>query len=275
MTEDAGGLPLPIDGAARVFAILGDPIRQVQSPTEFNRLLRRLGFAGVLVPLHVSPEDLAAAVEGIRRMANFDGFIITVPHKIAMLDLVDEVLANGARVGAINAARRGPDGRWQGDNFDGAGCVRALAEREVVLAGRQVLQIGAGGVGRAIAVAFAAAGASRISLYDIDEGREASLAANLRQHFPELVVETRRNSLDGHDLVVNCTSLGMQASDPYPVDPAGFTPGMVAVEVIQTPEVSPMLVGAEAKGCIIQPGRAMTVAQMALVAEFFGVPQAS
>ena len=131
MTEDAGGLPLPIDGAARVFAILGDPIRQVQSPTEFNRLLRRLGFAGVLVPLHVSPEDLAAAVEGIRRMANFDGFIITVPHKIAMLDLVDEVLANGARVGAINAARRGPDGRWQGDNFDGAGCVRALAEREV------------------------------------------------------------------------------------------------------------------------------------------------
>ncbi len=274
MTEDDGGLPLPINGDSRIFAILGDPIRQVQSPTEFNRLLRRLGFAGVLVPLQVRPDDLAGAVDGIRRMANFDGFIITVPHKIAMLELVDEVLANGARVGAVNAARRGPDGRWQGDNFDGAGCVRALAERDVDLAGRQVLQIGAGGVGRAIAMAFAAAGAERISLYDIDEGREASLAANLAQHFPELAVETRGRALDGHDLVVNCTSLGMKDGDPYPVDPAGFTSDMVAVDVIQTPEISPMLVGAEAKGCIIQPGRAMTVAQMALVAEFFGVPTA-
>jgi shikimate dehydrogenase len=181
-------------------------------------------------------------------------------------------LANGARVGAINAARRGPDGRWQGDNFDGAGCVRALAERGVTLAGRQVLQIGAGGVGRAIAMAFAAGGASRISFYDTDEAREASLAQNLRTHFPELVVEPRQSALDGHDLVVNCTSLGMAEADPYPVDPAGFGADTVVVDVIQTPEVSPMLVAAAEKGCITQPGRAMTIAQMALVAEFFGVP---
>lgn len=141
-----GGLPLPINGDTRVYAIIGDPIGQVGSPRVFNTLFRERGVPAVLVPLHVSPDALEDAVRGFRAFANFDGIIVTVPHKVAVAGLVDRVGDAGKRIGAVNAIRREPDGTLLGDNFDGKGCVIGLQREGHSVSGKRTL------IGRAPAV---------------------------------------------------------------------------------------------------------------------------
>ena len=110
-TEEIPGLPLPLSGATRLYAILGDPVAQVGSPAVFNAAFRRLGAPAVLVPVHVSPERLPDLVQGLRAIRNLDGFIMTVPHKITIVGFLDRVEANGRRVGAVNAIRVERDGK--------------------------------------------------------------------------------------------------------------------------------------------------------------------
>src|SRR5512139_3945728 len=114
---DLPGLPLPLSGKTRLYAIIGDPIAQVGSPGLFNAAFRRRGAKAVLFPAHVAPQDLAAMISAFRAIRNFDGIIVTVPHKIAVMDLIDDVLPSGRRIGAVNTIRRAEDGRLVGDNF--------------------------------------------------------------------------------------------------------------------------------------------------------------
>src|SRR5215831_11092048 len=125
MAAQPGPQPL-ITGRTRLYAIIGDPIEQVKSPEVLNPLMAAAGKAGILIPVQIAPAKLAEAIRGLKALGNLDGIVITVPHKVRMMELADEVLATGRRVGAINAMRRDPDGRWVGDNFDGKGFVAGL-----------------------------------------------------------------------------------------------------------------------------------------------------
>src|SRR5579871_2023899 len=126
MVDPVPGTQPLITGRTRLYAIIGNPIEQVQSPKTLNPMLAAAGKDKILVPVQVPPETLVEVVRGLQAITNLDGIIITVPHKVRMMALVDEVLATGKRVGAINLARRDPDGRWVGDNFDGRGFVAGL-----------------------------------------------------------------------------------------------------------------------------------------------------
>ena len=266
-----GGLPLPITGTTRVYAIIGDPIAQVGSPRMFNGLFRERGIEAVLVPLHVAPADLADAVRGLFACRNIDGIIVTVPHKIAVASLVDRLGDSARRIGAVNAIRRDPDGATVGENFDGEGCVIGLRRAGHDLAGKSAVILGAGGAGSAVAHAFADAGVRRIVIADTDDARADALAASLRQAVPGL--EALRGPADpaGADVAVNCTPLGMQPGDPYPMDLARISPDPLVVDVVLKPAVTPFLEAAAAKGCATQPGNRMLEGQAEAIARFFGV----
>ena len=115
-----------IDGNTRVYAVIGDPVTAVRSPEWFNALFDRNGVNAVLIALQVKRGDLATVFAGLKRIGNLDGLVVTMPHKNAMCELLDELGPAARTIGAVNAARRMPDGRWQGDMFDGRGCVRGL-----------------------------------------------------------------------------------------------------------------------------------------------------
>src|SRR5262245_30056616 len=126
-----------------------------------------------------------------------------MPHKAAALALIDEASEPARLVGAINAARRDPAGRWQGDMFDGQGFVRGLARHRHEVRARRVALLGAGGAGRAIAFALAAAGVAAIVVHDLDPAKAAGLAADLQRAHPALTVRAGPPSAGQFDLLVN------------------------------------------------------------------------
>lgn len=268
---DLLGLPLPLSGETRLYAIIGDPIGQVGSPGLFNAAFRRRGAKAVLFPAHVAPQDLATMVSAFRAIRNFNGIIVTVPHKIAVMDLIDDVLPSGRRIGAVNAIRCAEDGRLVGDNFDGKGCVRALRADGHTVQGKSVLVVGGGGAGRAVAHAIADEGPARLRIIELDEARLADLIASVRSSHPGLSVEAGPAAPENFDVVINCTPLGMKEGDPYPVDPERIAPGTLVIDIILKPAISPLLRAAQARGCPVQPGIRMLEGQVDAICDFFGI----
>ncbi len=265
---------IEVTGRTALYAIAGDPVAQVGAPARFNRLCRERGHDGVLVPLRVAAGELAAAFAGLRRIGNLRGLIFTIPHKIPMAALVDRLAPAARAAGAVNAARREADGAWTGDMFDGRGCVAAARAAGHGIAGREALQIGAGGVGRAIAFAFAEAGAARLAIHDIAPGRAAALAADVARAFPRTAAAAPDGPprAAGHDTIVNASPLGMKPGDPPPVPPGAAGRGMLAIDVVLADRPTPFLAAAAEHGAAVQNGRAMLEAQIGAIAGFFGVP---
>ena len=267
---EPGPQPL-VTGRSRLYAIIGDPIEQVKSPEILNPLMQRAGKAGILLPMQIAPENLETAIRGLKAIGNLDGIVITVPHKMRMLALVDEVLPTGRRVGAINAVRRAPDGRWVGDMFDGKGFVAGLRKNGHEPKGKRALLVGAGGAGSAVGYALAEAGVVRLTVRDTDHAKAQSLARGIAEAFPTAGADTGLGAVTGYELIVNATPIGMAPGDPSPIDPAGFKADMVVADVIILDHDTPLLAAARARGCAVMGGRPMTEGQAEEMARFLGM----
>ena len=182
-----------LNGDTRIIAHVGYPTTTFKSPMIYNPWFEKRGINAAVVPLGVRSEDFARAFPEICRFTNFHGALITMPHKIAVIGLIDEVSTAVKVAGSCNAVRRNAEGRLVGDMFDGEGFVRGMARHGRSLKGKKVLVVGSGGVGSAIAASCAAAGAAEIGLYDVSDAAMAALAGRLRQSYPQLKVATGAN----------------------------------------------------------------------------------
>jgi shikimate dehydrogenase len=120
--------PPIVNGATRLFGILGDPIEQVKSPEEITRRFRARGANALCLPIHARPGDFDAVLRGLKATVNYDGFILTVPHKIRAMSYVDKLLPRAVRVGAVNVVRRERNGTWTGSALS-ARCGRRASIR--------------------------------------------------------------------------------------------------------------------------------------------------
>ncbi|KQQ55668.1 shikimate dehydrogenase [Pseudomonas sp. Leaf127] len=255
-----------ITGNTRVYAIIADPIHHVQTPTAINRLFAARDDDRVMVPFHVKTQDLAGVVEGLRSIQSLDGFIVTVPHKTAMLELCDSVSEAARLVGAVNAVRRGPDGLLHGDILDGAGFVSGLRQKGIEPARRSVYLAGAGGAGKAIAFALAEAGISSLTIYNRSAAKAQALIERLAGVFPDVAFTVGTDNPAGHDLLINSTSLGLAPGDSLPFDVSGLVPEQIVAEIIMQPAITPLLAAAMTKGCRIHDGLPMLLCQIELMA---------
>lgn len=271
--EPTLGLPLPLSGATRLYAILGDPIAQAGSPGLFNAAFRRKQVGAVLVPFQVAPSGIGAVLAAFRAGVNFDGLIVTVPHKIAIASLLDQVGAMGRRVGAVNAIKKLPDGRLIGDNFDGLGFVRGLAKRGHRLTGQRVLVIGAGGAGSAVAHTVLDEAPSALGLFDTDDRRLTALFEELKGVGSSADLLRAPADADGFDVVINCTSVGMRESDPLPLRVDRMAPSTLVIDIILDPPMTPMLREAMRRGCPVHQGVHMLEGQVEEICRFFGLPE--
>lgn len=138
-----------VDGATRIYGIIGNPIAQVKSPAIFTERFRALGKNAVMVPLHTRREDFETCLCGLKSLANLEGMLVTIPFKDAVMNHVDTVLPAAKRIGAMNALRREENGTWSGDMFDGVGFLGGLRSSGLDPKGLSVMLIGAGGAGSA------------------------------------------------------------------------------------------------------------------------------
>ena len=259
---------MTITGKTRLYAILGDPLAHARSPEGINAIFAQRGLDAVLVPAEVDAAGFDAAVAGFKRLRNCAGLILTMPHKQAMCGHVDVLRDNGRLVGAINAARRLADGRWEGEMFDGQGYLRALRACGVDPAGMRVHMIGAGGVARAMVIALAGAGIASLTLRDLDSQRAVQLVQAAKAAYPRVAAQVVGEDRYECDLLANATPLGMRPNDALPCDPDRIAARVIVTDVIPTPEITPFLAAARSRGCRTVTGRDMFEAQVGMVAEF-------
>jgi shikimate dehydrogenase len=261
-----------INGHTEVIAHIGFPTHAFKAPMIYNPYFEQQGINALVVPMGCRAEDYPVFLRAIFKLSNIRGALITMPHKVSTLALLDEVLPAAAIAGACNAVRLGPQGQLQGDMFDGEGFVRGVLRKGFKLQGTRVLVAGAGGVGSAIAASLAAAGVAAISLFDVNAAAAEALAGRLRAHYPALQVATGSNDPAGHDLVVNATPMGMNEGDPLPMDVSRIAPTTFVGEVVMRTEMTAFLSAASARGCPVQVGSDMLFEQIPAYLEFFNLP---
>jgi shikimate dehydrogenase len=264
-----------IDGNTQIIAHIGFPTHSFKAPLIYNPWFEASGANAVVVPMACRASDYATFLPTLFKLDNLRGALITMPHKVSTVTMVDELLPAAGIAGACNAVRRLPDGRLQGDMFDGEGFVRGVRRKGLRLQGARALVVGCGGVGSAIAASLAAGGLSAIALFDLNPSSCVALGQRLRTHYPALNVTTGSNDPADCDLVVNATPMGMNEGDPLPMDVARIAPSAFVGEVVMRTDMTAFLTAARARGCTVQIGSDMLFEQIPAYLEFFGLPSAT
>jgi len=259
-----------ISGTTILIAHLGYPTEGFKAPMIYNPYFEKHGIDAVVMPMGVKAEDYPDVFRGLFRLTNIRGALVTMPHKITTLSLLDDVSTTARIAGSCNAVLRRADGTLVGDMFDGAGFVRGVIRKGFRLDEARALVVGSGGVGSAIAASLAAAGIPAIGLFDSSPAAAEALGERLREHYPRLEVSTGAKDPAGYDVVVNATPLGMMEGDPLPVDVSRIASGTFVGEVVMKEEITPFLRAARDKGCPIQVGTDMLFEQIPAYLEFFG-----
>ena len=261
---------MTINGNTQFIAHIGYPTHTFKSPMIYNPYFASAGINAVVVPMGCQTPDYSVFLKSIFTLTNIAGALITMPHKVVTVGLLDEVTATVRVAGACNAVKKLPDGRLVGDMFDGAGFVRGVQRKGFDLSGKRVLVVGTGGVGCAISASLAGAGIAAISLFDVNEASATALSDRLKQNYPAIEVRTGSNDPADHHLVVNATPMGMNEGDALPMDVSRISPDAFVGEVVMKTEMTAFLQAAKNRGCRVQVGSDMLFEQIPAYLEYFG-----
>lgn len=259
-----------IDGNTELIAHIGYPTHSFKSPLIYNPYFEKEGINALVVPMGCKAEHYPVFLKSVFQLTNIRGALITMPHKVTTLALLDDVTSTVKVAGACNAVKLDQNGRLVGDMFDGAGFVRGVQRKGFVLTDKRVLVVGTGGVGSAIAASLAAENIKAISLFDVNMQSCEDLAQRLKHEYPKIEVYTGSNDPEGHDLVVNATPMGMNEGDPLPMDVSRISPDTFVGEVVMRTEMTAFLLAAQNRGCRVQVGSDMLFEQIPAYLEYFG-----
>lgn len=259
-----------IDGYTKLIPHVGYPTASFKAPMIYNPWFEAKGVNAVVVPMGVTPDAASTALPAVFNFSNFHGALVTMPLKVLVVSMLDEVTATVKVAGSCNAVKRDEWGRLVGDMFDGEGFVRGVKRKGCQVAGASVIVNGCGGVGCSIAASLALAGVARLAIFDVNTAAMEGLAGRLREHYPQIEVTTGSNDPAGFDIVVNASPLGMNPNDPLPYDVDRIAPTSFVGEVVMKQEVTPLLAAARAKGCRTQIGLDMLFEMIPAYIEFFG-----
>jgi shikimate dehydrogenase len=263
-----------INPQTKVFALIGNPVSHSMSPAIHNAAFMELNIDSIYVAFQV--EDVKSALAGMRALDNFRGMSVTIPHKIEVMQYVDEIPEVDRHIGSINTVVK-EDGKLIGFNTDGPGALKAIVDAGVELAGKKVLMLGAGGAARAIAFTLAKKGGiGELVLLDINEDFLNNLTSDLRNGTEATITPGMLDpaAIEEHmasaDLIVNCTPVGMHPKEDATLVPEHlFRPGQVVFDVVYNPLETKMLRQARAKGLKVIQGVEMFINQAILQFERF------
>jgi shikimate dehydrogenase len=261
---------MTFSGRTRLIAHLGYPTESFKAPMIYNPYFDKHGIDAVVVPMGCKAKHYAGFLKLVFKLSNIQGALVTMPHKVTTVALLDEVMTTAQVAGSCNAIRLGPDGKLIGDMFDGEGFVRGVQRKGRILMGARVLVVGSGGVGSAIVASLAKAGVAEIAIFDADARAMNRLAERLRAHYPALKIEIGSRDPADCDVLVAATPLGMKDDDPLPMDVARLSASTFVGEVVMKQEITPFLAAARARGCEVQVGTDMLFEQIPAYLEFFG-----
>jgi len=249
-------------GRTLVAGVFGWPVAHSRSPRLHGYWLRKYGIDGAYLPFATAPEDIFAAIRALPKLG-FRGGNVTLPHKEAALDAVDELTPVARRIGAVNTLVVREDGSILGDNSDGFGFLEHLKASAPAFradAGRAVV-IGAGGAARGIVVALLDAGVSEIVVINRTAARAEALAADLGPGIAVVGWDDRAAALKEASLLVNTTQLGMKGQPPLDLDLKHLPPAAVVDDIVYAPLETDLLKQARSRGNVTVDGIGMLLHQ--------------
>ncbi len=255
----------------KICGIIGDPIEHTMSPVMHNAAFKNKGVDYVYLPFRVKKEELGKAIGGVRAL-NIRGLNVTIPHKVAVIQFLDELDPLADKIGAVNTIVN-DDGVLTGYNTDATGFLQALLERGIEPKGKEVVVLGAGGASRAISFILAERGSSLVILNRTwDKAKVcADRISEISQSGARALKLDRENlatALSGADILVNTTSVGMSPNtNETPVTSDLLKPGLVVFDIVYNPIKTKLLKEAEEAGAETISGLDMLVWQGALAFE--------
>lgn len=263
-----------LSSRTQLCAVIGNPLAHSLSPAIHNAAFEFLGLDFIYLAFPV--ENVKAALEGMRAIANFRGMSVTIPHKTDVMNYVDEIADVDRRIGSINTVIH-ENGKLVGLGTDGTGALKALRDNGVELDGKSILMLGAGGAARAIAFALAMnTRLGELSLLDVNEallqGLKADLAAGTDAAIRSgLLTEIRiAAEMESADVIIQCTPVGMHPNeDASLVAPELFRPGQAVFDIVYNPLETKLIAEAKSRGLRVIPGVEMFINQAALQFEQF------
>jgi shikimate dehydrogenase len=259
-----------------VCGLIGHPVGHSISPAFQQAAFDALAIDARYERWETPPEALERRVTALRAAPHL-GANVTVPHKSAVLDLLDSVDATARRAGAVNTIVT-RDGALHGANTDIAGLLRALQTAAFVATGKRALLLGAGGAARAAVLALEAQGLQLLTIANRHRARAEALVASMQLESPLLLdvadwaAATGPRGLEGVDLLINSTTIGLNgapAAEQSPVDARALHSGTFVCDIVANPRQTPLLRQAAAAGCGAMGGLAMLVFQGAAAFELW------
>lgn len=262
--------------------VFGDPVEHSLSPQMQNAALKHCKIDMQYARFHISPGELRDAIDLVRKL-DFVGVNLTIPHKVAALELLDVGDENVKRIGAVNVIKV-EGGKLHGFNTDGRGFARAVREEfSVDLRDLRVMLLGAGGAARAIALQCAKENSERLVIANRSFEKAQKLADELRDFFtgPKVLGPVARLQaipleeaairfqIANVDLVVNATPLGLNCGDPSPIPARLLAPHVMVYDTIYSAERTPLVSAAIEAGARAANGLSMLLHQGALAFEIW------
>ena len=257
------------------FAVLGHPVAHSLSPTMHAANFASIGFDATYEKFDVEPEKLADLIKQ-KQAEGYSGLNITVPHKIAVIPLLDRLDESVKRYGACNTIKFEEDGTLSGYNTDVIGFVTGLAAHGFSIKGKKVVIIGCGGAGSALATCTCYEGAAELKVADLRAESVTNLVAKL-QGLGLGTAVSGLEVLDGTasdaqkaiwgeaakeaDLVVNATPMGLHPGEPPALPPDCFHPGQFVLDIVPTKDFPPTAAAAVKAGATATAGLEFLVGQ--------------
>jgi shikimate dehydrogenase len=256
---------LPVNGKTIICGIIGDPIEHTLSPVMHNAAFQALSLNYIYIPFKVTKAELSRAIYGIKAL-NIRGLNVTIPHKVAVTAILDELDFMAADIGAVNTILN-ENGKLKGYNTDASGFMRALTEQGIDPEHKNAVVLGAGGASRAVCFALAEKNAGITILNRTPEKAEEiaediSNTGIIQVKVAELNQANLEKVLKEADILVNTTSIGMTPNiDAASVSARLIRPEMIVYDIVYNPVHTRLLQEAEKAGARIIPGMEMLLWQ--------------
>ncbi len=267
-----------ITGTTGVCGLIASPVGHTMSPAMHNAAFRALGLDYVYVPFLVAPADLPNALDGLRAL-NVRGFNVSIPHKVTCIPFLDGLDTLAEQIGAVNTVVNN-EGELRGYNTDAEGFLRSLTSRDIPVARRNIVVVGAGGAARAVAYILAREGAYLTVLNRTPaaaEGLAEMIEDDFGQRVPYFALEETalEKTLQDAHVLVNTTSVGMSPErDASPVPVRLLRSDLVVCDIVYNPVRTALLGAAEAAGAVTVSGVDMLAWQGALAFDLWTGVQA-
>ena len=258
--------------STKIYGCIADPIDHVKAPTIFTSIFKERNINAVMIPIHVERDNLENVILSLKKIKNFEGMTITIPHKTIVTYLCDHLEQDAEFTRSVNWIKFDKDRKLIGNNFDGQGFVAGFLSQNFLIKNKKICIFGAGGAAVSIACSLAKQNIKSLKIINRDFDKANELMKKIKVIDKNLYVEVTGYRdiyfLQNYDIIINATSLGLHKNDKLPFDVNKTSPKTVIADIIMQPEETELLKQAKNLSRPVHYGKYMINSQIDLAGEF-------